>query len=59
MFFLPGNCRVCIGSPVDVDYKITYLEKVLADLELKGEKAKYINMRDFSDEYREIVLRTD
>lgn len=57
-FFLEGNCKICIGSPADIDYKITYLEKVIADLEVKGEKAKYINMRDFSDEYKEIVLRT-
>ncbi|MBN1383545.1 MAG: FtsQ-type POTRA domain-containing protein [Elusimicrobia bacterium] len=58
IFFLSDNCRVCIGMPVDVDYKITYLERVLADLEVKGERAEYINMRDFSDEYKEIVLRT-
>lgn len=57
-FFLSGNCKICIGSPADIDLKITYLEKVLADLEIKGERAKYINMRDFSDEYKEIVLRT-
>ena len=32
-------------------------EKVIADLETKGKKAQYINMRDFTDENKEIIVR--
>jgi len=57
IFFVENNCKVCIGAPQNVESKISYLEKVIADLETKGKKAQYINMRDFSDENKEIIVR--
>jgi cell division septal protein FtsQ len=58
IFFFEDNCKICMGLPEDIAYKVTYLEKVLTDLEMKGKKAEYINMRDFSKEHKEVVLRT-
>ena len=57
VFFIGDNCKVCIGAAQNVESKISYLEKVIADLETKGKKAQYINMRDFSDEYKEVIVR--
>src|SRR3989339_38243 len=57
-FFLDDNCKVCIGLPDNIDNKINYLEQVFSDMETKGEKAEYINMRDFSDEHKEIIVKT-
>ncbi|OQW98510.1 MAG: hypothetical protein BWK68_00500 [Elusimicrobia bacterium A5] len=57
IFFIGDNCKVCIGSAQNVESKISYLGKVIADLETKGKKAQYINMRDFSDEYKEVIVR--
>ncbi|MFH1540488.1 MAG: FtsQ-type POTRA domain-containing protein [Elusimicrobiota bacterium] len=57
VFFIENNCKVCIGNEQNVEQKISYLEKVLSDLETKGKQAQYINMRDFSDENKEVVIR--
>ncbi len=57
IFFIGDNCKICIGPAQNVESKISYLEKVIADLETKGKKAQYINMRDFSDEYKEVIVR--
>ncbi|MFH0947383.1 MAG: FtsQ-type POTRA domain-containing protein [Elusimicrobiota bacterium] len=57
IFFIENDCKICIGAVQNIEQKISYLEKVLADLETKGKKAQYINMRDFSGEYKEIVVR--
>ena len=57
VFFIGDKCKVCIGSSQNVESKISYLEKVIADLETKGKKAQYINMRDFTDENKEIIVR--
>ena len=56
VFFIGDNCKICIGTPDNMEQKILYLGKVLSDLETKGEKAQYINMRDFSNEHREVVV---
>jgi len=57
VFFIKDDCKVCIGGAKNVEKKIFYLSKVLADLETKGKKAQYINMRDFSDDYKDIIVR--
>lgn len=58
IFFIGDNCKVCIGAPQNIEQKISYLEKVLADMETKGKKAQYINMRDFTNEYKDVVVRS-
>jgi len=59
IFFLEDNCKVCVGMPDNIDFKINYLEKVFSDLETKGKKAEYVNMRDFSEDYKEIIVKTN
>ncbi|MEW6557486.1 MAG: FtsQ-type POTRA domain-containing protein [Elusimicrobiota bacterium] len=57
VFFMNNGCKVCIGSSENSENKINYLEKVFTNLEIEGKKAQYINMRDFTDENKEIIIK--
>jgi cell division septal protein FtsQ len=55
-FALRNKGLVMIGSPAGCGFKIAYLQKILADLEAKGRMFEYINMKDFSADYKEAAV---
>lgn len=53
---LKNSCKVLLGDPADSDYKIPYMARIIGDLEMRGLKASYINMQEFSKDYKEAVV---
>lgn len=57
VIFFKDNKRVFIGSPENSGLKMTYLEQIISDLEAKGKNFDYINMKDFSQDYKEATVK--
>jgi len=57
VLFFKDNGKVFIGSPENSELKMAYLEQIISDLEAKGKNFDYINMKDFSADYKEATVK--
>jgi len=57
VLFFKGDKKVLIGSPENSELKMAYLEQIISDLEAKGKNFDYINMKDFSVNYKEATVK--
>ncbi len=52
-----GDKKVFVGAPENSEMKMSYLEQIISDLKAKGKNFEYINMKDFSADYKEATVK--
>ena len=55
-FTLKSGGLVLFGGIENVEYKLSYLEQIIADMGYKKKEIEYIDMKDFCSEYKEAVV---